>query len=74
MTVSDEQLDQSARKVCLGIVLSPQGLEGAVKIRSYTAYPEDLASYGPVSDETGTRQFGVHVLQATKKGLVAKKR
>jgi len=72
MTVSEEQLDRSARKVCLGIVLSPQGLEGAVKIRSYTAHPEDIASYGPVSDETGTRQFGVHVLQATKKDLVAK--
>ena len=71
MTVSDEQFDRSARKICLGIVLGPQGLEGVVKIKSYTAHPEDIASYGPVSNETGTRQFDIRVLRATKKGLVA---
>ena len=40
-------------RVCLGIVSAPQGLQGAVRIRSYTAQQEDIASYGPLSDEAG---------------------
>ena len=71
MTTSNNTLDQSTRKVCLGVVAGPQGLGGAVKIRSYTAQPEDIASYGPVSDKNGNKSFHIHILRSTKKGLVA---
>ena len=58
-------------RVCLGIVAGPQGLQGAVRIRSYTACSEDIASYGLLSDVTGEREFSIRILRSTKKGLVA---
>ncbi|MBN08332.1 MAG: 16S rRNA processing protein RimM [Rhodospirillaceae bacterium] len=58
-------------RVCLGIVAGPQGLQGAVRIRSYTACSEDIASYGRLSDVTGEREFSIRILRSTKKGLVA---
>ena len=58
-------------RVCLGIVTGPQGLQGAVRIRSYTAWSEDIASYGLLSDVTGEREFSIRILRSTKKGLVA---
>ena len=58
-------------RVCLGIVSAPQGLQGAVRIRSYTAQQEDIASYGPLSDEAGEREFTLRILRSTKRGLVA---
>lgn len=32
--------------VCLGIITSPHGIKGAVKIRTFTEYPENICSYG----------------------------
>tara|TARA_E500000331_G_C16908765_1_gene562492 strand:- start:29 stop:583 length:555 start_codon:yes stop_codon:yes gene_type:complete len=58
-------------RVCLGIVTGPQGLQGAVRMRSYTAWSEDIASYGLLSDVTGEREFSIRILRSTKKGLVA---
>ena len=58
-------------RVCLGIVTGPQGLKGAVWIRSYTAWSENIASYGLLSDLTGEREFSIRILRSTKKGLVA---
>ena len=71
MPTSDETPDRSARMICVGTFLGPHGLDGIVKIRSYTGHPEDIASYGPVSDESGGRQFDVCILRSTTKGLVA---
>ena len=58
-------------RVCLGIVTGPQGLQGAVRIRSYTAWSEDIAAYGLLSDITGEQEFSIRILRSTKKGLVA---
>ena len=72
MTIANELVDQSQKKICLGKVTGPQGLDGSVRIKSYTAYPEDIASYGPLSDKEGRNQFDILILRCTKKGLVAK--
>ena len=62
---------QAINRVCLGIVTGPQGLQGAVRIRSYTAVSEDIASYGPLSNSTGEREFEIRILRSTNRGLVA---
>ena len=72
MTVANNIVDHSRKKICLGKVTGPQGLDGSVKIKSYTAHPEDIASYGPLSDKEGTNEFQISILRSTKKGLVAK--
>ena len=50
-----------SRRVCVGVVTGPQGVQGAVRIKSFTEVPEDVAGYGPLEDETGRRQFDLHL-------------
>ena len=72
MAASDNPVDRSKVKVCVGTVSGPKGLDGSLRIRSYTTQPEDITSYGPVSDKTGKILYDIHILQSTKKGLVVK--
>jgi len=39
--------------VLVGIVTGPHGVSGAVRVKSFTARPEDIGGYGPLVDETG---------------------
>ena len=52
----------SEKRVCLGAFAAPHGVRGLVKVKSFTALPEDIAAYGPLSDESGQRRFEVEVL------------
>ncbi len=42
-------------RILLGVVGRPHGVRGLVHVVSYTADPEDLASYGALTDEAGRR-------------------
>ncbi len=61
-----------AKQVCAGVVTGPHGVGGAVRIKSFTARPEDIAGYGPLADETGRRRLDVHLLGAAKGVLIAR--
>ena len=63
--------DHSAR-VCLGIITGPHGIRGEVKIKSFTDLPEDVAAYGPLEDETGTRSFSLTVTGQAKGAVRAR--
>jgi 16S rRNA processing protein RimM len=56
----------AAKQVCVGIVTGPQGVGGAVRIKSFTARPEDIAAYGPLADESGTRRLELRLVGAAK--------
>lgn len=64
--------ERAADLVCLGVVTGPRGLQGEVRIRSFTADPADLARYGTLYDETGGRSFRVRVTGGAKGQLVAR--
>ena len=72
MAALDNPVDRSKVKICVGTVSGPKGLDGSLRIRSYTTQPEDITSYGPVSDKTEKNHYDIHILQSTKKGLVVK--
>ena len=59
-------------RVLLGEIGRPQGLQGEVRIRSFTAEPGAIADYGPLEDETGTRLFEIESLRVTPKALTAR--
>jgi len=61
-----------ARRVCVGVVTGPQGVQGAVRIKSFTEVPEDIAGYGPLEDETGRRQFDLRLCGVAKGVLIAR--
>lgn len=60
------------RRVLLGHVASAHGIRGEVLIKSYTDVPEDIAAYGPLSDEEGRRQLEIRVVRVTQKGVIAR--
>ena len=68
------QGEGSPRRVCVGVVTGPQGVQGAVRIKSFTEVPEDVAGYGPLEDETGRRQFDLHLCGVAKGVLIARLR
>ncbi len=56
----------------LGEIGGAQGLKGELRIRSYTEAPGDIVNYGPLEDESGTRQIEIESLRATPKGVIAR--
>jgi 16S rRNA processing protein RimM len=46
-------------------------VRGAVRIKSFTAAAEDVASYGPVEDERGQRRFALRLVGEAKGVLIA---
>ena len=58
-------------RVCLGVIAGAHGVRGLVKIKSFTEVPEDVAAYGPVTDETGGRRFTITVKGRVKGSVLA---
>ncbi len=56
-------------RVCIGAIAGVRGLKGEVRIKSFTADPDDIAAYGPVSTEDGDRTYRINVT-ARAKGLI----
>ena len=63
---------RSEARVCVGAVTGARGLKGEVRIKAFTADPEDVAAYGPVSDESGKRTFRVRVTGRAKDLVIAR--
>lgn len=61
----------SADRILLGRIGRPHGARGLVRVQSFTADPADIAAYGPVSDEAGTRTFRLRVVQPGEMPVVA---
>jgi 16S rRNA processing protein RimM len=59
-------------KVCLGTIVGVHGVQGAVRIKSFTADPADIAAYGAVRDESGARRFEVKVLGQARGAVLAR--
>jgi 16S rRNA processing protein RimM len=52
----------TGKRILVGEIGRPHGVRGLVKLRSFTADPDAIASYGPLTDETGTRRIALTVL------------
>ncbi|MBP0447222.1 16S rRNA processing protein RimM [Roseomonas sp. SSH11] len=57
----------ASRRILVGEFGRPHGVRGLIHVRSHTAEPAAIASYGPLSDEGGDRRF---VLKWLADGLV----
>jgi 16S rRNA processing protein RimM len=60
------------KRVCLGVVTGPHGVQGAVRVKSFTEAPEDVARYGPLTDESGLRRFELRLIGAGKGVVIAR--
>ena len=64
MTKSDTRL------ICLGAISGAHGVRGQVRIRSYTALPEDIAAYGSLRDASG-KSYQLKITGHNKGALIA---
>lgn len=72
--MAGQQTDRQSvgRRVCVGAFAGARGLNGDVWVKSFTAAPEDVAAYGPVSDAAGVRRFTLSVVGHGSGGVIAR--
>lgn len=58
--------------VCVGAIAGGFGVHGEVRLKSFTAHPEDIAAYGALNTEDGARSFDVTLTGQTSGALVAR--
>ena len=61
-----------ADRVCVGAVAGAFGVAGEVRLKSFCAAPADIATYGPLSTEDGTRSFDIRLTRPVKAGFAAR--
>ena len=61
--------DAARGLVCLGVMLGPHGVRGAVRIKSFTAPAEAIAGYGVLYDGQGRPRYGLS-LKGSSRGAV----
>lgn len=59
-------------RVLLGVVAAPHGVRGLVRIKSFTEDPMAVGAYGPLSDESGKKEYRVEILSAARDAVLAR--
>ncbi|MSO75916.1 MAG: 16S rRNA processing protein RimM [Alphaproteobacteria bacterium] len=62
MRPGNETADAAERLVCVGIVAGAHGVGGAFRVKTFTVRAADIATYGPVSEAAGGRDFELTLL------------
>jgi 16S rRNA processing protein RimM len=62
----------SPPRILLGHISSAQGIKGEVVVHAHTADPQDIGSYGQLSDAGGKRSFILKVLRVSNRGVVCR--
>ncbi|MFO7756940.1 MAG: ribosome maturation factor RimM [Roseovarius sp.] len=58
--------------ICVGALAGAFGVKGEVRLKSFTAIPEDIATYAPLTSEDGTHSFDVTLTGQTSGALTAR--
>ena len=58
--------------ICMGAIAGSYGVRGEVRLKSFCADPGDIASYGPLRTEDGSRSFEVTLGVQVKNGFAAR--
>ncbi len=59
-------------RICVGAIAGAFGVRGEVRLKSFTADPEAIATYGPLQSEDGSQSFTVALIGQTKGGFTAR--
>jgi 16S rRNA processing protein RimM len=56
-------------RILVGRFGSPHGVDGEIRLTSFTSDPRAIASYKPLLDESGKREFAILRLRARKENM-----
>lgn len=59
-------------RICVGAIAGAFGVRGEVRLKSFTAVPEDIEQYNPLYSEDGQQRFSVSLIGQTKNGFTAR--
>ncbi|MXW84946.1 MAG: 16S rRNA processing protein RimM [Boseongicola sp. SB0667_bin_21] len=59
-------------RVCVGAITGAFGIKGEVRLKSFCAEPESIASYGPLSSEDGTTTWNLQLVRPSRNGFVGR--
>ena len=59
-------------RICIGTIAGAFGVQGEVRLKSFCADPEAIASYGPLFTEDGSRSFTIKLTRPVAGGLGAR--
>jgi 16S rRNA processing protein RimM len=58
--------------ICIGSIAGSYGVQGEVRLKSFCAEPSDIASYGPLCTEDGSRSFTAKLTRPVTGGYGAR--
>lgn len=59
-------------RICVGSIAGAFGVRGEVRLKSFCAIPEDIATYGALWTEDGSRSFTIQLTRPVAGGLGAR--
>ena len=62
-------LNNTARKICVGVITAPHGVKGLIRVKSFTEKQEDILLYAPFTDKLGEREIRIEFVGRSK-GLI----
>ena len=61
-----------SEQICVGAIAGAFGVQGEVRLKSFTADPEAIADYAPLATEDGSQSFEVQITRAIPQGFAAR--
>jgi 16S rRNA processing protein RimM len=59
-------------RICVGAIAGSFGVQGEVRLKSFTADPQAIADYAPLYTEDGARSFTLEISRPVKQGFAAR--
>ncbi|SDK66231.1 ribosome maturation factor RimM [Paracoccus chinensis] len=63
---------EPSNRICVGAIAGAFGVRGEVRLKSFCAVAEDIATYGELTSEDGKRRFAVKLTRPVNGGLGAR--
>ena len=63
---------EPSNRICVGAIAGAFGVRGEVRLKSFCAVAEDIATYGELFSEDGRRRFAVKLTRPVNGGLGAR--
>lgn len=61
-----------SERVCVGAIAGAFGVRGEIRLKSFTADPQDIASYTPLYTEDGAKSFTLSITRQINNGFSAR--
>ena len=59
-------------RVCVGAIAGSFGVKGEVRLKSFCAEPQDIATYGPLTDDRGATSWDIRITRPIKGGFAVR--